>query len=132
MMSRAAAALLLSFGISSVLGSLRCFNDDLAAIETPTIALPAYVKRQESKPVDVYFHVTSTAANKDRITDAVVDAQFEVLHSTYLKHGFELNLINVSRIVDDVLGKGFYGESGIGIPDFEGYVAWRTATRRGG
>lgn len=75
MMSRAAAALLLSFGASSVLGSLRCFNDDLAAIETPTIALPAYVKRQESKPVDVYFHVTSTVANKDRITDAVVDAQ---------------------------------------------------------
>lgn len=74
-MSRAVAALLLSFGVSSVVGLLRCFNDDLVAVETPAIALPAYVKRQESKPVDVYFHVTSTVANKDRITDAVVDAQ---------------------------------------------------------
>ncbi|OHW98200.1 metalloprotease mep1-like protein [Colletotrichum incanum] len=132
MLSRTVAALLLSFGASSALAKLQCINDDLVATEAPAFALPTYVKRQESKPVDVYFHVTSTVANKDRITDAIVDAQFEVLHSTYLRHGFELSLINVSRIVDDVIGKGFYEEGGIGIPDFEGYIAWRAATRRGG
>ncbi|KAF6829700.1 metalloprotease mep1 [Colletotrichum plurivorum] len=131
MMSRATAALLLSLG-ASALANLQCINDDtLAAIETPRISLP-YVKRQDApKPVDVYFHVTSTEANKDRITDAVVDAQFDVLHSTYLRHGFELNLVNVSRIVDEVAGKGFYDDEGIGIPDYDAYVAWRATTRRG-
>ncbi|TEA13621.1 Extracellular metalloprotease [Colletotrichum sidae] len=133
MLSRTATALLLSLGTSAALGSLQCLNDDtLAAATLPTISLPAYVKRQDApKAVDVYFHVTSTEANKDRITDAIVDAQFEVLHSTYLRHGFRLNLVNVSRIVDNVAGRGFYETTGIGIPDFDAYVAWRTATRRG-
>ncbi|KAK6218892.1 metalloprotease MEP1 [Colletotrichum tabaci] len=133
MLSRAAAALLLSLGASSALAKLQCINDDLVAVEAPASALlPVYVKRQESKPVDVYFHITSSVANRERITDAIVDAQFEVLHSTYLRHGFELSLVNVSRVVDDVLAKGFYEDSGIGIPDFDGYLAWRAATRRGG
>lgn len=34
-------------------------------------------------------------------------------------------------MVDDVAGKGFYDDEGIGIPDYDAYVAWRTATRRG-
>ncbi|KAL0943403.1 metalloprotease mep1 [Colletotrichum truncatum] len=133
MSSRATTALVLSLGASLALGNLQCVNDDsLAAAELPNISLPAYVKRQDApKSVDVYFHITSTEANKDRITDAVVDAQFEVLHSTYLRHGFELNLVNVSRIVDNIAGKGFYAEDGPGIPDFDGYLAWRTQTRRG-
>ncbi|TKW49454.1 Extracellular metalloprotease [Colletotrichum tanaceti] len=141
MLSRATAAaaaaallpLLLSLGASPALAKLQCINnDELAAVESPAPLLPVYVKRQEPKPVDVYFHVTSSVANEDRITNAIVDAQFEVLHSTYLRHGFELALVNVSRVVDDVLAKGFYEDAGIGIPDFDGYLAWRTATRRGG
>ncbi|KAF4823424.1 Extracellular metalloprotease [Colletotrichum tropicale] len=133
MMFPRATTVLLSLGASLALGKLQCVNDDtLAAAELPQISLPTYVKRQDApKEVDVYFHVASTEANKDRISDATVDAQFEVLHSTYLRHGFSLNLVNVSRVVDDVAGKGFYDDEGIGIPDYDAYVAWRTATRRG-
>lgn len=75
MLSRAAAALLLSLGASSALAKLQCINDNLVAVEAPASTLPVYVKRQESKPVDVYFHVTSSVANRERITDAIVDAQ---------------------------------------------------------
>lgn len=73
--SVAALAALLSLTAPPAL-ALNCLNDDLAAVETPNIALPAYSKRQEAATaVDVYFHVTSTEANKDRITDDIVDAQ---------------------------------------------------------
>lgn len=80
MFKRAAAAsvALLSLVTPPAL-ALNCLNDDLAAAEPLSIAsrgLPAYMKRQEAATaVDVYFHVTSTEANKDRITDDIVDAQ---------------------------------------------------------
>ncbi|KAI3394373.1 hypothetical protein diail_2839 [Diaporthe ilicicola] len=135
MHTRAAAsavALLLSLRTLPAL-ALECLNDDLAVVEPLGIALPAQMRRQEAPTaVDVYFHVTSTEANKDRITDDVVDSQFDVLHSTFLTYGFELSLVNVSRIVDEVAGKGFYSDDGIEIVDFDAYLAWRTKTRRGG
>lgn len=113
--------------------ALDCLNDDLAVVEPLNNPLPVYRKRQDAPTaVDVYFHVTSTEANKDRITDDTVDAQFDVLRSTFVKYGFELTLVNVSRIVDDVAGKGFYADDSIEIPDFDAYLAFRTETRRGG
>lgn len=80
MFTRVAAisvALLLSLGTSPAL-ALECLNDDLAVVEPLSIALPAHtsMKRQDAPTaVDMYFHVTSTEANKDRITDDIVDAQ---------------------------------------------------------
>lgn len=77
MFKRAAAAsvALLSLVTSPAL-ALNCLNDDLAAVEPLNHVLPAYAKRQDAATaVDVYFHVTSTEANKDRITDDIVDAQ---------------------------------------------------------
>ncbi|KAK2029099.1 hypothetical protein LX32DRAFT_561241, partial [Colletotrichum zoysiae] len=103
-----------------------CVNDEVIAAEAPVISLPAFVKRQDPKPVDVYFHVTSTAAHEDRITGDIVDAQFEVLRSTFSRHGFALSLADVSRVVDDALGGGFYDE-GFGVADYDGYAAWRAA-----
>lgn len=134
MFKRAAAAsvALLSLVTPPAL-ALNCLNDDLAVVEPVSIALPVYTKRQDAATaVDVYFHVTSTEANKDRITDDIVDAQFDVLRSTFLEYGFNLTLVNVSRIVDEVAGKGFYEDDGIGIVDFDAYLAFRTQTRRGG
>lgn len=56
--------------------ALNCLNDDLAVVEPLNTALPVYSKRQEAATaVDVYFHVTSTEANKDRITDDIVGSQ---------------------------------------------------------
>lgn len=71
----AASVALLSLVASPAL-ALNCLNDDLAAVEPLNHMLPAYAKRQDAATaVDVYFHVTSTEANKDRITDDIVDAQ---------------------------------------------------------
>ncbi|KAK2002200.1 metalloprotease 1 [Colletotrichum falcatum] len=127
-----AVALLLSTGASSAQARLQCVNDEVIPAEAPPAGpLPAFVKRQDPKPVDVYFHIASTADHEDRITPDIVDAQFEVLRSTFSRHGFALHLADVSRVVDDVLGGGFFDE-GLGVPDYGGYVAWRAATRRGG
>lgn len=80
MFKRAAAAsvALLSLITPPAL-ALNCLNDDLAVVEPLSIALPVYTKRQDAATaVDVYFHVTSTEANKDRITDDIVDAQVRI------------------------------------------------------
>lgn len=72
----AAASLALLSLVTSPALALNCLNDDLAAVEPLNHVLPAYAKRQDAvTAVDVYFHVTSTEANKDRITDDIVDAQ---------------------------------------------------------
>ena len=71
----AASAALLSLVTPPAL-ALNCLNDDLAVVEPLSIAPLAYTKRQEAATaVDVYFHVASTEANKDRITDDIVAAQ---------------------------------------------------------
>lgn len=83
MFKRAAAAsvALLSLVAPPAL-ALNCLNDDLAVVEPLNTALPVYSKRQEAATaVDVYFHVTSTEANKDRITDDIVGAQVRGLPS---------------------------------------------------
>lgn len=86
MFKRAAAAsvVLLSL-VTPPAVALNCLNDDLAAVEPApvSLALTAHTKRQDAPTaVDVYFHVTSTEANKDRITDDVVDAQVRCIHSS--------------------------------------------------
>ena len=69
--------------------ALDCLNDDLAVVEPLNNPLPVYRKRQDAPTaVDVYFHVTSTEANKDRITDDTVDAQVRRLPSSW---GFTAN-----------------------------------------
>ncbi|WDK12733.1 metalloprotease mep1-like protein [Colletotrichum graminicola] len=132
MRSRTTVALLVSLGVSLALGRLQCVNDEVIAAEAPAVTLPAFVKRRDPKPVDVYFHIASTVDHESRITEDIVAAQFEVLRSAFSHHGFALSLADdVSRVVDDVLGGGFYDED-LGIADHDGYIAWRAATRRGG
>lgn len=134
MFKHAAAASIAWLSLLSVpVLALNCLNDDLAPVEPLNTVLPVYSKRQDAPTaVDVYFHVASTQANKNRITDDIVGAQFDVLHSTFLNYGFNLTLVNVSRVVDDIAGKGFYADDSAGIPDFDAYLAFRKATRRGG
>ncbi|KAH7141785.1 metalloprotease MEP1 [Dactylonectria macrodidyma] len=90
----------------------------------------AAAEKTETHLIDVFFHVASTRANQDLITDKMVDTQFDVLRSAFLQYGFDFKLVNTSRIVDDTIGKGFYGESG-GIDDYDAYVAFFRANRRG-
>ncbi|KAM5349933.1 hypothetical protein ACJ41O_006438 [Fusarium nematophilum] len=88
-------------------------------------------RSNETHSIDVYFHVASTQANKDLISDEVIDVQFNTLRRVFLPHGFDFELVNTSRIVDDTIGKGFYGDNGM-IEDYEAYVAFFRENRRGG
>lgn len=49
----------------------------------------------------------------------------------YQRYGFAFNHVNTSRVVDDVIGKGFYGEDTT-IGDYDAYVDFLNTTRRGG
>ncbi|KAK7757592.1 hypothetical protein SLS62_000607 [Diatrype stigma] len=138
------AAFVLSAQGSSAASS--CGNEGV--IPEPMPAVSNIVAQQaENVTVDVYFHIGSTEANKDRITEDLVAAQsgatssnstislrflkFQVLHDVYLPYGFEFRYVNTSWVVDDVIGTGFYQE-GDTIEDYDAYVAHLNATRRGG
>lgn len=67
-----ALALLASIGSA---GALKCANKD-EYMEVPESHLQRLSTRQDqTHAVDVYFHIASTNANKDLITDETVDAQ---------------------------------------------------------
>lgn len=53
------------------------------------------------------------------------------MQEAYAKIGFDLKLVNSSRIVDDVIGKGFYNEN-TQIDDYDAYLSFLQANRRGG
>lgn len=87
-----AVALLLAAGISPTLAQYKCANINVALDKRDAIVHPTYYKRRGApKPVDVYFHVTSTEAHKDRITDTIVDAQvlFLILPSLSFLDNYE-------------------------------------------
>lgn len=128
---------LVFLGVAHVAAIEHCGNsNDVAVADALLPARADLAKRQNTTTptaVDVYFHVASTPANSNRLTDEIVAAQFTVLHDTYLLYGFELKLVNTSRIVDEVIGRGFYGnDSTLTGAAYDAYVAYRAATRRGG
>ncbi len=63
------------------LSAFTCGNEDVVPVQVP--ALSSIVGRQagNATAVDVYFHIGSTQANKDRITDRIVADQ--VLYHGY-------------------------------------------------
>ncbi|KAI9159133.1 bifunctional p-450:nadph-p450 reductase [Paramyrothecium foliicola] len=56
---------------------------------------------------DVNFHISSTEANKDLITEKIVDAQWKVLYDAFAKHSIYLRLNSTIRVVDDLTGHSF-------------------------
>ncbi|CAN8099620.1 unnamed protein product [Discula destructiva] len=82
--------------------------------------------------VDVYFHIASTAAEPNLITDANIEAQFAVLRDTYKRYGIALTLQSTDRVVDDLTATGFYGADQTIGDNWDAYIAYLQATRKGG
>ncbi|KAI9898676.1 hypothetical protein N3K66_007036 [Trichothecium roseum] len=95
--------------------------------------------RQDNLPdsidVAVNFHIASTVADENLITDAIVDAQWQVLRDSFSPHGINLTLNSTTRVVDDLAGQSFLVYEG---PDLgwvshdEEKAAYFKRTRRGG
>ncbi|GKT46811.1 extracellular metalloprotease [Colletotrichum spaethianum] len=83
--------------------------------------------------VDVNFHIASTEAQSDLVTDEIVDAQWKVLHDTYAKYNINLRLNSTERVVDNLTGSAFLINEGNGWEYHEEeYNAYLKATRKGG
>lgn len=57
--------------------------------------------------VDVNFHIASTEAEADLITDEIVASQWDVLYESYLKLNITLRLNSTERVVDNKTGSAF-------------------------
>ncbi|TQN68037.1 Extracellular metalloprotease [Colletotrichum shisoi] len=85
--------------------------------------------------VDVNFHLASTEAEADLITDAIVDAQWKVLHDAFARYDINLRLNSTERVVDNRTGSAFLVYEGpeAGWVNYQAeYDAYLRATRRGG
>ncbi|KAJ0163435.1 Extracellular metalloprotease [Colletotrichum tanaceti] len=118
-----------------------CQVPDDGVIPDPAAAAAAAGKtaRRQAYPsnftVDVNFHLASTEAEADLITDAVVDAQWAVLRDAFARYDIDLRLNSTERVVDNVTGSAFlvYGGPEAGWVSYQAeYDAYLRATRRGG
>ncbi|KPM42529.1 hypothetical protein AK830_g4062 [Neonectria ditissima] len=85
--------------------------------------------------VDVNFHIASTEEDENLITDKIVDAQWEVLHSSFAKHNINLVLNSTERVVDNLTGHSFliYEGSDLGwVHHEEEEQEYFKSTRKGG
>lgn len=83
--------------------------------------------------VAVNIHLASTEAYKDLITDAVVEAQWQVLHDTYAQYGINLVLNSTERVVDNLTGSGFLVQEESGWVSYQDeYNDYLKSTRKGG
>ncbi|KAK1982896.1 metalloprotease [Colletotrichum cereale] len=83
--------------------------------------------------VDVNFHIASTEAQADLITDEIVDAQWKVLHDSFARHNINLRLNSTERVVDNLTGSAFFIKEDNGwVNHKEEYDAYLKATRKGG
>ncbi|KAI9054525.1 hypothetical protein LZ554_001681 [Drepanopeziza brunnea f. sp. 'monogermtubi'] len=91
-----------------------------------------FSRQAQNLNVDVYFHIASTVANATKITEQRVADQFTVLQNSYLPYGIHLSLRNTSRVVDDLIGTGFYlPDATMGDDLFDQWLAWMQRTRQG-
>lgn len=113
-----------------------CLVSDDGPAQPPTSRV---LRKSQDLPstitVDVHFHISSTKEHEDLITDAIVDAQWDVLYRSFAKHDINLVLNSTDRVVDDIIGKSFLVYEG---PD-KGWVKYTAeenkfykSTRRGG
>ncbi|KAI1772931.1 metalloprotease [Hypoxylon cercidicola] len=87
----------------------------------------------DSFTVDVNIHLASTEAQADFITDAIVDAQWKVLHDAFAKHNINLVLNSTERTVDNLTGSAFVVHEETGwVYHEDAEDAYFKATRKGG
>lgn len=111
-----------------------CGNTDVLNLERSTYELND--RRQDTNTtgisVDVYFHIASSTAAPNLITDAIVDAQFAVLRDAFAARAIALTLVATDRVVDDATATGFYRADGTIGDNWDAYYAHLRAARRGG
>ncbi|OLN85664.1 Extracellular metalloprotease-like protein 3 [Colletotrichum chlorophyti] len=115
-----------------------CQVSDDGIIQSPGahFANPASRRRQNvpsNFTVDVNFHIASTEAEENLITDEIVDAQWKVLHDTFAKYDIDLRLNSTERVVDNLTGSAFLINTGNGWQYYEEeYDAYLKSSRKGG
>lgn len=113
-------------------------SDDAARAATEA---PSAASMRRSLPetidVDVHFHIASTVNDTDLINQDILDAQWKVLHETYLAYNINLSLNSSDRIVSDRAGQYFIVDESTG--EFPNYVNYEdekneylSSTRKGG
>lgn len=120
-----------------------CLNDDNSGT-TSSESLASLQDRgwrvrravnETSIALDVYFHIASSEADKDLITDDVVAAQFTVLQESFAEQDIHITLISTDRIVDDLTAARFFAQdpdTGVWTDYDEQYLAYVKSTRKGG
>lgn len=90
---------------------------------------------ETSIALDVYFHIASSEADQDLITDDIVAAQFTVLQESFAEQDIHFTLISTDRVVDNLTAARFFAQD----PDTDvwtdyddQYLAYVKATRKGG
>jgi hypothetical protein len=76
--------------------SLKSLHAQLAANESARIPSPNF-----SASIPTYFHVVSTTANKNVVTDQMIADQLSVMNSHYDGTGFTFDLIATDRVVNE-------------------------------
>ncbi|GJC95893.1 metalloprotease [Colletotrichum higginsianum] len=116
-----------------------CQVPDDGVIPDVAAQLAGKTARRQAYPsnftVDVNFHLASTEAEADLITDAIVDAQWTVLHDAFARYDINLRLNSTERVVDNRTGSAFLVYEGpeAGWVNYQAeYDAYLKATRRGG
>ncbi|TDZ36701.1 Extracellular metalloprotease [Colletotrichum spinosum] len=116
-----------------------CLVSDDGIIQNPAALYGAKPVRRQTLPsnftVDVNFHIASTVAEENVITDGIVAAQWDVLHEAFAKQNINLVLNWTTRYVDDLAGSGFLiyeGPEKGWVNHQEEYNEWLKASRKGG
>ncbi|KAH7161756.1 metalloprotease [Dactylonectria macrodidyma] len=113
-----------------------CLVSSDGSVQDVTVRKPS---RRQNLPsditVDVNFHIASTEEDANLITDAIVDAQWKVLHDSFAKYNINLVLNSTDRVVNNLTGHAFFIYEG---PD-QGWVTheeerneYYKRTRKGG
>lgn len=84
-----------------------CGNDDweipdsLKTLHNRLSSSANSVAANFSASIPTYFHIVSSTANKDMVTDKMVADQLAVMNSNYAGTGFTFNLVATDRIIND-------------------------------
>lgn len=90
---------------------------------------------QTSIAVDVYFHIASSQADADLVTDTMIAEQFTVLQDSFAAQDIHVTLVSTDRIVDDLTAARFFAKdpvTGVWTSYDDKYLAYVKSVRKGG
>lgn len=90
---------------------------------------------ETSIAVDVYFHIASSEADADLVTDTIVAEQFAILQESFAAQDIHTTLVSTDRIVDDLTAARFFAKdpvTGSWTTYDDQYLAYVKSVRKGG